>query len=100
MDYSNITKLDLSKKGLEELSDLSIYYNLIELNCSHNNLTNLYNLPQTLKKLYCVNNLITQIDNLPVTLKELECKNNPLKYEFEPTLENIRNYNNQNNQNK
>ena len=41
MNYLIKSKLDLSKKGLEELPDLSIYYNLIELNCSHNNLTNL-----------------------------------------------------------
>ena len=80
-DYETLTILDISNKGLIELpSWVSQCHNLKELNCS--------------------NNQITQIDNLPVTLKELNCSNNPLKYDFEPTLENIRNYNNQNNQNK
>jgi hypothetical protein len=35
------------------------------------------------------------LDNLPKTVNLLYCDNNPLKYEFEPTLENIRNYNSQ-----
>ena len=32
-----------------------------------------------------------------MSLKYLVCYNNPLKYDFEPTLENIKNYNNKQN---
>ena len=80
-DYESITILDISFKNLEELPSWVSECNKLEnLNCSFNN--------------------ITQLNNLPPTLKKLKCYNNPLKYEFEPTIENIRNYNNQNNQNK
>ena len=39
-----------------------------------------------------INNKITKLNNLPQSLKELACGGNPLQYDFEPTLENIRNY--------
>ena len=51
MDYSNITELDLSNKGLTKLPDLSIYTNLKKLNCSSNNITSLDNLPPTIIEL-------------------------------------------------
>ena len=42
MDYTTITKLDLTGKELTELpADLHKYINLIELNVAHNNLTTL-----------------------------------------------------------
>jgi len=66
MNYTNITELDLSNKGLTKLPDLSIYSNLKILNCSYNQ--------------------ITSLDNLPLTLTELYCSNNPLIYNFKPTL--------------
>ena len=44
------------------------------------------------KELNCNDNDITQLDNLPPELKGLYCDYNPLIYDFEPTLENIRNY--------
>ena len=53
-----------------------------------------------LETLDCSYNQITHLDNLPIILEYLDCGNNPLKYYFEPTLENIRKYNNQTNQNK
>ena len=52
MDYSTITELDLSNKGLTKLPDLSIYTNLKKLNCSSNNITSLDNLPPTIIELY------------------------------------------------
>ena len=77
-DYESITTLDISSKNLTELpSWVSECKNLEYLNCSWNK--------------------ITQLDNLPITLKELYCINNPLKYNFKPTIKNIRYYNNQNN---
>ena len=71
-------------------------YTITELNISW---TGLINLPDdidkytNLEKLYCNYNKITRLDNLPTNLEKLYCYGNPLKYDFEPTLENIRNYN-------
>ena len=73
MDFENITELDLSNKGLNELPDLSKYTNL--------------------KKLNCQGNCIARLDNLPPGLQKLNCCYNPFIYNFEPTLENIRNHN-------
>ena len=72
MDYSKITGLDLSDKGLTKLPDLSLYTNLKNLNC--------------------VGNQLTSLDNLPLTLTKLDCYYNPFTYNFIPTLENIRNH--------
>ena len=112
-DYS-ITELDISNKDLTELpKDIAKYTNLKILNCSFNQITSLDNLPLRLEILYCWNNNITSLDNLPPTLKELNCSynqiinldnlppslkvlycyQNPFTYDFEPSLENIRNYN-------
>ena len=133
VDYASITSLDLSNQQLDVLPDLSMYINLIKLNCNCNNLTALDNLPPNLKslcccynqitlldnlpssllelycydnklisldnlppnllELYCYNNQITLLDNLPSSLLKLSCYGNPIIYDFEPTLENIRNYN-------
>ena len=113
MDYSKITELDLSNKGLANLPDLSLYTNLKILICSYNKITSLDNLPPTIIELNCFNNLISRIDNFPLTLTYLDCRNNnitsldnilltltelmcagnPLQYDFEPTLENIRKHN-------
>ena len=72
-DYS-ITKLDISKRNLTQLpDDIDKYTNLKILHCLYNQLTNL--------------------DNLPPNLQRLDCSGNPLTYDFEPNLENIRNYN-------
>ena len=100
-DYESLTTLDISNKGLIELpSWVSECKNLEIFKCSFNEITHLDNLPQTLKILECCDNNITQLDNLPLGLIKLYCINNPLKYDFEPTLENIRNYINQNTKNK
>jgi Leucine-rich repeat (LRR) protein len=80
-DYESITTLDISDKELTELP-----YWVSEC--------------KKLKKLNCDNNQITQIDNLPSKIEELYYNNNPLKYDFVPTLKNIRNYINQNTKNK
>ena len=91
-DYT-ITELDISYEELTKLpDDMDKYTNLKELECSDNQITSLDNLPSKLETLYCSNNKITRLDNLPQKLKVLCCAYNPLKYDFEATLENIRNY--------
>jgi Leucine-rich repeat (LRR) protein len=92
-DYT-ITELNLSYQNLDKLpDDIHKYTNLIRLYCSHNKLTNLDNLPLNLEILNCSINKLTSLDNLPPNLKKLYCHNNPLIYDFDPTLENIKNYN-------
>ena len=86
--YNKITHLDNLPLTLEQLY------------CHNNKITHLDNLPLTIELLYCNDNQITHLDNLPTTLEYLYCYKNPLKYDFEPTLENIRNYINQNTKNK
>jgi Leucine-rich repeat (LRR) protein len=105
--------LSLTYRNLTKLPDLSIYPNckilmcyhnkltsldhipfgLKKLDCSYNNLTSLDYLPLTLEKLDCSYNNITSLDNLPLTLRMLNCYNNPIKYNFQPILENIIEYN-------
>ena len=83
--------LDCNNNQLNSLDNLQP--NLEILYCGYNRLTSLDNLPPKLEVLYCGTNQITSLDNLPQTLTELNCNNNLLKYDFEPTLENIKNYN-------
>ena len=91
-DYTQ-TELDISDMELTELpDDLYLYPHLQILKCYENNLTQCDNLPQSLKILECWYNKITQLNNLPTGLDYLNCADNPLEYNFEPTLENIRNY--------
>ncbi len=57
-------------------------------------MSSLDNLPLNLKKLYCFDNKIISLDNLPSKLEKLICIfGNQFKYDFEPTLENIKKYN-------
>ena len=72
-DYT-ITELNLACGCLNKLpDDIHKYTNLTILDCRSNNLTSL--------------------DNLPINLQKLYCSSNQFKYDFEPTLENIKKYN-------
>ena len=52
MDYSIITELDLSNKGLTKLpDDIHKYINLKKLKCAGNAIASLDNLPPTLEEL-------------------------------------------------
>ena len=75
-DYESITTLDISGK---ELTELPFWVS----ECKN------------LEKLDCSKNMIWKLDNLPSRLKKIYRGLNPLKYDFEPTLENIKNYINQ-----
>ena len=88
MDYSSITELYLSNKGLTELPDLSHYTNLKTLDCSDNQITNLDNLPLSLIYLDCGCNKITHLDNFPLSLTRLVCGNNEITHldNLPPTL--------------
>ena len=72
-DYTR-TLLNISAKKLNELpDDLHLYTHL--------------------EKLLCLKNNLTHCNNLPPSLKVLSCYGNPFEYDFEPTLEHIREYN-------
>lgn len=48
------------------------------MNCSHNLITNLDNLPNQLTELCCSYNKILQLSNLPRQLSKLSCVYNPI----------------------
>ena len=80
----NIIELDLSDKNLTELPNLIRFYKLTKLNISMNKLKELTNLPSILKELNCSSNKITNISSLPTTLEIFNCQFNRL--EELPTL--------------
>ncbi len=49
--------------------------------------------PDSLEILECVGNKIKHLNNIHSRLVQIDFTCNPLEYDFEPTLENIRNYN-------
>jgi len=66
MDYSNITELDKSNKGLSLLPDLSQYTNLKKLNYSYNKFVMLDNLPSGLKELNLSNKRLPKLPDLSI----------------------------------
>ena len=71
--------INLSKKDLTELPDLSRFTKLKQLNCAYNKLTSLPLLPNSLQILNCNDNQLTSLpDPLPNFLNTLDCYNNKL----------------------
>ena len=77
-EQKNIKELDLTYKDLTELPELPD--TLKTLFCFDNKLTELPELPDTLKTLICYNNKLTELPELPDTLEYLYCSNNNLPY--------------------
>ncbi len=75
----DIIELDLSNKNLTELPNLIRFYKLTKLNISMNKLKELTNLPSILTELNCTNNRIIYISLLPTTLEIFDCRYNRLK---------------------
>lgn len=79
-EAKNTFKLDLYNKNITDLEGLQYFTNLIELDCSKNEITeiDLSNYLQ-LSTLICYQNDLTSIDlsNLPL-LEKLECQSNPI----------------------
>ena len=75
-----VTSLDISNKGLQDLSGIEYFTNLIDLNCSENSLTSLDVSGLTnLITLNCNNNSLTSLDVSGLTnLTYLYCYNNSL----------------------
>ena len=75
---SYIQTINLCDMGLFVLPDLSRFTNLQYLHCSHNNLTYLPKLNETLLGLYCDNNKLTSLPELDSSLTLLYCCDNEL----------------------
>jgi len=93
---NNIKRLDLSGHGLNHIPDLSRFTNLIELNCSCNQLKELPRYSDTVEILKCDTNKLKKLHNLNHNLKELFCDNNHLTElpEFNQNLEKLSCFNN------
>ena len=78
-DYDDIVCMNCSSNNLTDLPS-KLPESLEELNCSDNNLTVLpSNLPGSLQELDCSNNKLTELPlNLPESLQELDCSYNNL----------------------
>ena len=75
---NDVTFIDLSKKNLYMLPDLSRFINLQYLECSDNCLTSLPKLNQTLLELHCDKNKLTWLPDLNYSLRILYCAYNNL----------------------
>ena len=75
---SDITVINLKKKGLTYLPDLSRFYQLMILYVNNNLLKQLPKLPSTLKVLDCRNNQITRLPKYPPRINCLFCDNNKI----------------------
>lgn len=73
-----IKKLDILK-NISKKDLYGKYCNLQLLKCEFNSITNLDNLPQSLKKLYCEYNSISNLDNLPSSILILSCSDNLIR---------------------
>ena len=74
----DVSEMNISSKNITGSLDFRRFTKLIKLDCSGNKITELNNLPNTLKNLFCDENNITQLDNLPELLEELNCGYNPI----------------------
>jgi len=78
LNYNNVIYLDCSHNLLTSLPDLP--NSLVELHCEWNSLTSLPDLPNSLRKLSCKHNNLSSLPKLPSELQELSCKNNRLSF--------------------
>ena len=70
--------LDISNKNIEGLLDLEEFENLKKLDCSHNKITEIINLPPSLKYFDCSYNQIDCLSGINSDLEYLNCKKNQL----------------------
>jgi hypothetical protein len=75
----NVEEINLSKRRLKRLPNLSKFTNVKELYCYNNQIKVLDKLPDGLKELYCYNNTIKELNNLPNKLQVMLCSNNQIQ---------------------
>ncbi len=77
-DVNSRTTLDVSAKSISSLTGISYFTKITQLNCSSNNLTDLYLVKLTkLNSLSCFSNKLTSI-NMPNSVQSLNCSSNQL----------------------
>ena len=64
--------------SFEEITCLDNYNDIVFINCCDNQLTELPELPDSLKILKCYNNQLREIPKLPDFLEYVYCSNNPI----------------------
>ena len=77
---TSLTSLDISNKGISDLTGIGGFTSLKSLNCHSNKLTQLPTLPSTLTTLQCYVNQITSLPTLPAGLTALSCSYNQLPF--------------------
>ena len=77
--FENVYKpyLDMSRKHLKNIEEIP--ENILEFDCSYNDLVSLPTLPKNLKVLDCYQNLIYELLDLPDSLEEISASNNQLR---------------------
>ncbi len=78
VDFSYTKKFNLTQKAIIAYNDnlteiFGLPDSIKKLVCIDNNLSSIDNLPSSLKILYCTDNNLTSLDNLPTDLKFLDC---------------------------
>lgn len=83
-----LEELDLSLCSVPKIpKDFFLKFDKIKtIDCSHNNLEELPDLPESLNKLYCQNNKLTKLPELPKNLTRLDCSSNNLEELPEPPI--------------
>ena len=95
--FKTVRNLFICHNNLKKLPSMQMFYNLEVLDCGHNNITTIDELPDTLIELNCESNQITDLSNLskykidrlrcsynkltslpPLTLSILDCSHNNL----------------------
>ncbi len=80
--HESIQQTEYVYLGFQDISDLTgieAFSNLINLDCSYNQIVNLVGLPPSLEHLSCNDNLLTGISQIPTGVWILNCENNFLQ---------------------
>lgn len=75
--HVNLHEIDCSHNRIETLDNLP--KNLVKINCSNNHIRSLDNLPEYLDQLNCSHNFIIGLTNLPQGLSMLDCSDNIIR---------------------
>ena len=79
-DVISSDTIGCAASGINNLSGIEYFDNLITLYCQGNSLTILPEMPLTLKYLNCSDNQLTSLPVLPESLQNLLCYNNQLSF--------------------
>jgi hypothetical protein len=75
---ATIKELDIRQLSITDLSGIEYFTSLEYLYCPYNQITNIPELPKTLKSLSCEGNQLTSLPELPDSLTSLDCWSNQL----------------------